>query len=1267
MPTANPDAATTLPEAPVTIAVLANDEGIELTLIGYTEPGAGTLVLNPNRSFTYTPAPGFVGSDSFTYTVRDASGETATAVVGVSVSRPNRPPLAVDDATRTLAGESVVVPVLVNDADSDEDTLTLTVVEAPGHGTVQVEPGGEKLRYQPQPGFVGSDGFAYTVSDGWGGTATANVTITVVSPNAAPAAAPDRATTSTGTPVTIDVLANDDDPEGGPLTLTGVTLPAHGTLSLTPEQRFVYTPAPGFSGTDGFTYTVRDADGLETTGAVEVAVEERNAPPIAAPDTASVTAGASVTLDLVANDNDPDGDPLRLVALGLPAEGRIAVNPDQSVTYTPDPGFSGTDRFTYTVGDGKALAQAEATITVLPEGGPGFANGYRYRRRLIVPGPSGSGATTVEDVVLLVREARDWLRSVENGGRIESGQGFDVRFETEEGAKLDHELERYDPSTGELVAWVRLPSWNLAEPFRLLLYYGKPGLTAAEANPAATWRGYLAVWDTRTGGDRTGRNRHLQPSNVASGELIAGCGRFDGNATAQRADAAFLNGLNGLTVQAVIQAEAAMAGSDHGILAQGPMSGDEAAAGLSLSYLARTPADAERVVAFHLRCADGSTAAFSAPGAHGQAPRLMHATWRSGRSPQLYLDGAPSASAGGGPARNGPTAMPAGGLHLGAGGRDPAGGGWRGLIDEVRVRAGELPAAWIALEGANLAQPQACYGLGGEDTAGDTDQAPVALPIMARVTAGAHVDLDPLATAHDPDGDGISLVAVGNPVDGKASIVDGRLRYTPRAGFVGRESFAFTVGDRGGGKRSTALATVTVAAPTLQAVDDVASTGADQAVVIDVLGNDVGGNLVLEAVGDPAHGSAAVNDDGRSVTYRPAPGFVGSDGFTYRVGNGAGESTGSVSVTVTDGAADLPYAYVHKPAADSLLPTSDADVVVWNVPAAGGTCPFVGNPGQVLLMVAPSAPIRGTVSATNLQFKAVFLIGASFRPQGITSLLTPTGHWVRGGDVLRIGFAAGMPVRPVLFLANIDYDARNATEANVFGDFLQAGTARPAATEGDPDGSANRDRWVDLYLQKIRVTHGSYSFAAAEGGGGGGVLSAFFRPRVGGVGDVHGGQLDLRWHGPAFLFQGYPAPRDTVRPNARLLLNRVALRTLPATAATGEVLPALAALHLTGEAGSSEAAIAQIGRGNYQAAFLHEVHLQRYADADEGSLAPISPRAAFRAGRRCATTARGGRSAFRRSGRRGGSTRSGPARSRSATRRRRPPWSRTPRSGPACG
>lgn len=1200
MPTASADIAATPQGTPVTIAVLANDEGSGLTVTSYGAPAFGTLVLNPDQSFTYTPQAGFAGTDGFSYTIGDQAGAAATGQVTIGVTRPNTAPVLGDDAARTSAGTPVVIPVLDNDGDPDGDDLALIAIEAPGHGTVQVEPGGERLRYTPQAGFVGSDSFAYTVSDGWGGTATANVTIEVTPINTAPVPTPDRVSTTPGTSVTIDVLANDDDAEGGPLTLTGITLPAHGALALTDQQQFVYTPEAGFTGEDGFTYIVRDPGGLTAEGRVTVTVSPHNQAPTAQDDQATLTDGLPLRLDLVANDNDPDGDRLRIVGLSLPAGGRIAVNPDQSVTYTPIPGFAGTDSFTYRVSDGSEEAMAEVTVEVIPPAGTTFANGYRYRRRLLLP--ARGEAVAVTGTVLLVQETGAWLLPVADGGGIESAAGLDLRFETQDGTRLAHELEAYDPAAGAITAWVRLPAWSLDQSLELLLYYGKPGLTAAEGNAADTWSGYLAVWDSRTGNDRTGHGRSLLPVNIQAGELIAGCGRFDGQAVARRSDAAFLSGLGAVTVQALVAPAAAMAGSDHGFLAQGPMTGAETAAGLGLGYRAQGEDGSASVVAFRLRCADGDTVAYSAAGSHAEGRQLVHATWHQGAAPTLYLDGAASASGGGGPARGGLTALPAGGLQLGAGPRDSANGGWQGLLDEVRVRAEALPAAWVAFEATNLAWPQACYGLGGEDRAGDVAAAPVALPLAARVGADTHLDLDPLAAllavATADSGENAVLATVDSPAAGKATIVDGRLRYTPRAGFLGTERFAYTL--RAGSKESTGLVTVTVTTPAVQAVDDLASTRSGEAVAIDVLRNDAGSGLALRAVGTPAHGTASANAAG-GITYRPATGFLGTDSFTYRTGNALGESTATVSVTVTDGAADLPYAYVHKPS-DSILPASDADIVVWNIPAAGGTCPYVGNSGQVLLLVAPTTPIRGTVSATNLQFKAVFLIGASFRPQGITSLLTPAGSWVRGGDLLRIGFAAGIGVKPVLFLANIDHDARNTTESNVFGDFLQTGTARPQASAEDPDGSANRAAWAEIYLQKIKVAYGSLSFPGA--GSGPSLLSSFLRPRLGGVGDIYAGQLDLRWHGPAFLLQGYPAPRDTVAPDARLLLHRVALRGLGTTAPTGDRLTATAYFHLTGEAATPAAALAQLERGNYQAALLDQVSIERYPETDGGSFAP---------------------------------------------------------------
>ena len=801
MPTAHADTARTLLGASVVINVLANDSGSTLSIVGYTMPAFGTLALNPDQSFTYTPPADFVGNDGFAYTVRDSIGGTAAADVTITIVRPNSAPAAHNDSAQTLAGDSVVVPALANDNDADGDTFGIIGIDAPGHGTIEVQPD-QTIRYTPEAGFSGIDSFTYTIGDGLGGVGTANVTITVTARNSAPVAGPDTAITHTGAAVTIDALANDHDPDGGPVSLAGMTMPGHGSLSLTPDQRFVYTPTAGFIGADSFTYSIRDADGAAATGQVDVTVERSNAPPVATPDHAA-SAGERVTLNLLANDNDADGDPLQLTALTVPLMGQIAVNPDRTVTYTPPSGFTGTDSFTYQVSDGIEVVEAEVTLAVTAPVIPTYANGYRYRRRLVVPSQA-AGSEIATNFVLLVSESGDWLKSAANGGKVQHAQGFDLRFELEDGTKLDHEIERHDLAAGSLMAWVRLPNIDLTSQTRLLLYYGKPALSATEANPTGVWQAYLAVYDVRTGSDRTGRGRSLTPSGVAAGTLLGDAGAFDGSAVARRSDATFLAGQTAMTVQALAAADSTMLGTNHGILAQGPMDGNDGSAGLILQYLAQTSDGTPNVVHFKLTCADGAAYVLSGANVQRAEPQLLHGVWRQGQPPTLFVDGVEATASVVSAARSGVSVMPAGGFYVGAGARDPATGGWRGLIDEVRIAGTAFSAARIAAEAANLASPQRLYGLGDEDQPTQTDEAPVAMPFQVATTAAAHVDVDVAAAAYDPDGPGpCELVGVDAPAHGVATASGGVIRYTPMAGYVGKDWFAYTLDNAGKRSRST--------------------------------------------------------------------------------------------------------------------------------------------------------------------------------------------------------------------------------------------------------------------------------------------------------------------------------------------------------------------------------------------------------------------------------------------------------------------------------
>jgi hypothetical protein len=261
----------------------------------------------------------------------------------------NHPPVAVDDSATTLAGALVTVDVLANDTDADGDTLSVTAVTSPAHGAAAVNNG--KVAYTPAGSYVGSDTFDYTVSDGNGGTDTGTVNVTVNGVNHPPVAVDDSATTVAGTLVTVDVVANDTDVDGDPLSVTGVTSAAHGTAVVN-NGKVNYTPSGSYTGSDTFDYTVSDGHGGTDTGTVNVTVSAVNHPPVAVDDSATTLQNTPVAVDVLANDTDIDGDILLLTGVSSPAHGTTSVVGGK-VTYTPATYYIGTDTYDYTVSDGK--------------------------------------------------------------------------------------------------------------------------------------------------------------------------------------------------------------------------------------------------------------------------------------------------------------------------------------------------------------------------------------------------------------------------------------------------------------------------------------------------------------------------------------------------------------------------------------------------------------------------------------------------------------------------------------------------------------------------------------------------------------------------------------------------------------------------------------------------------------------------------------------------------------------------------------------------
>ena len=195
--------------------------------------------------------------------------------------------------------------------------------------------------------------------------ASVSVVVTVTDVEEAPVAVDDVVELPMNTPTIIDVLTNDRDPDGDRLRVQSVSTPEHGTTVMA-DGGVRYVPKDWYHGEDWFSYTVADAGSLTATAIVRVTVTPVNEPPAAADDKAETSEDVPALVDVLANDTDPDGDPLQVVSAG-PADHGMTALADGGVRYSPSRNWHGTSRFTYTVADPLGLTStATVTMTVLP-------------------------------------------------------------------------------------------------------------------------------------------------------------------------------------------------------------------------------------------------------------------------------------------------------------------------------------------------------------------------------------------------------------------------------------------------------------------------------------------------------------------------------------------------------------------------------------------------------------------------------------------------------------------------------------------------------------------------------------------------------------------------------------------------------------------------------------------------------------------------------------------------------------------------------------
>jgi len=360
------DVATTTDEdTGAAVVLVASDPNGDPVTYTVGSPSSGTLSgTAPN--LTYTPDVDFNGTDSFTYTATDGSLASNTATVTITVNAVNDAPVATADVAGTAEDTLVTTgDVLANDTDVEGDALTITAFDATSaNGGTVTSNGDGTFDYLPLANFAGTDSFTYTISDGTD-SATATVNITVSAVNDAPVAVDDSVTTNEDTPAAnIAVLANDSDVENDTLSVTAKTDGTNGTVTINGDNTVTYTPNADFNGTDSFTYTV--FDGTDSSVAtVNVTVNAVNDAPVAVDDSVTTdedTAAASIVV--LANDSDVENDALSVTAKTDGANGTVTINGDNTVTYTPNADYNGSDSFTYTVSDGTDTATAAVNVTV---------------------------------------------------------------------------------------------------------------------------------------------------------------------------------------------------------------------------------------------------------------------------------------------------------------------------------------------------------------------------------------------------------------------------------------------------------------------------------------------------------------------------------------------------------------------------------------------------------------------------------------------------------------------------------------------------------------------------------------------------------------------------------------------------------------------------------------------------------------------------------------------------------------------------------------
>ncbi|EJC6828917.1 tandem-95 repeat protein, partial [Vibrio parahaemolyticus] len=366
-PVAKDDIATTQEDTPVTIDVLPNDtdvDGDKLSIESASVPKEQGTVEVVNGKLVFTPAENFNGDAEITYTVTDGA-LTDRVTVNVTVNAVNDTPVVESSiADQTLAEDFTPYTINLNTAFSDVDNVDGELsFSVSGNSNIQVAIVNGIATFTPTADWNGKEKITFTAKDPSGESVSQTVNFTV-----APVAdiVADKATVVEDTPTIIKVLGNDTfEGDDQVVSLDTNNGPANGTVSVNPDGSVTYTPNDNYHGTDSFTYIVTSGGVSEST-TVSVDVTPVNDAPVAKDDIATTQEDTAVTIDVLPNDSDVDGDKLSIESASVPKEQGTVEVVDGKLVFTPAENFNGDAEITYTVTDGQLTDEAKVTVTVNP-------------------------------------------------------------------------------------------------------------------------------------------------------------------------------------------------------------------------------------------------------------------------------------------------------------------------------------------------------------------------------------------------------------------------------------------------------------------------------------------------------------------------------------------------------------------------------------------------------------------------------------------------------------------------------------------------------------------------------------------------------------------------------------------------------------------------------------------------------------------------------------------------------------------------------------